>query len=79
MTEEEIIDGIARIIVDYEGTVLDGGKQILDFLKEQANYIRLADDQSLPELPAFYLPNECRATKDYVETLFNIGFKKVEL
>ncbi|MBA7466137.1 hypothetical protein ES707_01312 [subsurface metagenome] len=75
MTEQEK-DELADLIENYEGTITDGVEQIITFFKE-ANYVRLADDQSLPEAILSVLG--LRAVNATVKILNREGWRKVEL
>ncbi len=83
MTEEELREKIRTIL--YRSNKEDATDQILALIK-QAGYIKLADDQSLPE-PDIEKSNLSRFGKNWYTTgymecrgeMLKAGFRRVEL
>lgn len=90
MNEQELVEQIRRdidtmIVTRYKlvhqvDTNIDTAQHIMNRIK-QAGYVRLLDDQSLPEDPYNY-EQECRESTAYGEAqqaIWEAGWRKVEL
>ena len=92
MTEEKQIEGIVKLLeLDVQAgeawTPLvwlenrtHRAKTILKFLKEQAGYVQLDEDQSLPEVPLYPIMKTVEEEGAYMlgqQDMLNSGFRRI--